>query len=197
MIDRGGTRRTDVMRAAMVLLIAAAGVGCLNTAVRRVSAERALIARRLPAERAPRLTALYAALRDPSPAVRGAAARILALEFHLAPDELKPLIAAIRDPDPRVRAEVARALLIHLPLRATGAASVPGKAPGAGAAGGDPGALTYARELNRRNLELLRELRRASELRSRPPAMRDPLPDLLDQATQGAPLPVGSQVPMR
>jgi HEAT repeat protein len=151
-----------------------------------------------------RLATLNRALSDPSPRLRAAAARILGMEFLLAPSEMKPLAALLDDRDFAVRAEAARALLAQIPLapreppppaptpsrvpaRPTGAPAIPGR---------DPFAAVGA--MNRENLRALTELRAAIEARARglpgaPPA--ESVLRLLDRTTLGpsVPVPVGSQ----
>jgi hypothetical protein len=153
-----------------------------------------------------RIATLNRALADPSALVRAAAARILGMEFLLAPSEMKPLAALLDDRDFAVRAEAARALLAQIPL-APREPQVQAPVPGRVAArppprtpaipGRDPFAAAGA--MNRENLRALTELRAAIEARARglpgaPPA--ESVLRLLDRTTLGpsVPVPLGSQV---
>jgi hypothetical protein len=131
-------------------------------------------------DRPGQLAILAKALRDPSPSIRIAAARMLGGDYLLSEPELAPLMKALGDKHPVVRAEVARALLLHVPLQVGPAPGDPFLRPGA---------------LNRENLEYLRRISGGLEQgRGVGPAGIHPL-RMLEQTTLGpnVPMPIGSQ----
>jgi hypothetical protein len=144
-------------------------------------------------DRPGQLAILAKALRDPSPSIRIAAARMLGGDYLLSEPELAPLLAALGDKHPVVSAEVARALLLHLPLQVGAAPAVGSATPKAALPPGDP--FLRLGTLNRENLEYLRRISGGVEQgRGVGPAGMHPL-RMLEQTTLGpnVPMPIGSQ----